>query len=551
MSKRSDRLRRRKKHQSKTTKPPKEIPKLFSGKLTVTAGGFGFLAMEKEDEPDLFIPPQFVASALDGDTVTVELLEEKGRPRLSKSGKERGPAAKVVKILERGRAIVVGELLAGRIVRPLNKRLPDLTVKGSLGDASKGDWVKLEMPTPGKKQASEIPPAPLIESLGKAGSVASDLAAVIAEYNLPSPYSDEQNEAAANIKPDDSVPRVDLTSLFAVTIDPEDAKDFDDAVSIRNCEKPGEIELGVHIADVSAWISPGDEWDQEAMKRAFTAYIPGNTLPMLPKSLTKLASLTTGGDSFAHSCLITIDAKSGRVLSSKRCFSKVRIAARLTFDEAQASIDGKPPEGWSDELKDNLARVYELTKKMREFRAETEHFINLATTEIRVVCDDATKEILGISRKEQSEADQLIEECMLAANVEVAKELNRKHIPGLYRVHPEPDEEKLLEFSMFMESSFELITGDLSSRIACNKFLDSLPDDHKRPVILDAFLRSMMRATYIEEPALHFGLGKGNYSHFTSPIRRYPDLAIHQQLRAAEAKRELRGMQKMGNIAKL
>jgi ribonuclease R len=336
-----------------------------------------------------------------------------------------------------------------------------------------------------------------------------------------------------------------------VTIDPEDAKDFDDAVSIKNGDKPGEIELGVHIADVSAWISPGDIWDQEAMKRSFTAYIPGNTLPMLPKTLTKLASLTTGADSFAHTCLITIDSKTGKVRRSKRCFSKVRIAARLTFKEAQDAIDGNPPEKWSDELKDNIAKIYELTKKMREYRAETEHFINLATTEIRVVCDDSTKKILGISRKEQTEADKLIEECMLAANVEVAKELNRKHIPGLYRIHPEPDEEKLLEFSIFMESSFGLITGDLSSRIACNRFLDSLPNDHKRPVILDAFLRSMMRATYVEEPALHFGLGKGNYSHFTSPIRRYPDLAIHQQLRASETKCELRGIQKMGNIAKL
>ncbi|NOY75782.1 MAG: VacB/RNase II family 3'-5' exoribonuclease [Kiritimatiellaeota bacterium] len=551
LSKRMSKHSHNKRKSGKGVKRPSKnsCPKTFSGKLTVTAGGFGFLAMEAGDEPDVFIPPQYIAGALDGDTVKVELLEERGR-RISRTGRTRGPAAKVVAIQERGRKTVVGELLAGRKVRPLNKKLPDLTVKGSLGDASKGDWVNLELPLPPKTVNAPIPPASLIESLGKAGTVASDLAAVIAEYNLPPPYSESQNEAAAAIRQDDSVNRVDLTSLFCVTIDPEDAKDFDDSVSIRDGEKTGEVELGVHIADVSAWIQPGSEWDALALRRAFTAYIPGNTLPMLSKSLTKLASLTTGADSFAHTVLLTIDSSTGEVLKSKRCFSKIRITARLTFDETQSAIDGDPPAGWSGKLRDKISGIYELTRKMRDYRAKTEQFIELATTEIRVICDDESKEILGISRKKQTEADKLVEECMLAANVEVAKELERRNLPGIFRIHPEPDEEKLLEFSMLMEKTFGLFTGDLSNRSVCNEFLASLPDDHTKPVILDAFLRSLMRASYIEEPALHFGLGKTRYSHFTSPIRRYPDLAVHQQLRAADARREIRGKQKMGNIAK-
>jgi len=154
--------------------------------------------------------------------------------------------------------------------------------------------------------------------------------------------------------------------------------------------------------------------------------------------------------------------------------------------------------------------------------------------EIRVLRDEGSEEIRGLETKKQSDADKLVEECMLAANVEVAKELSEKKLPALYRVHPEPDPEKLLEFTIFMEETFGIVPGDLTSRKACNRFLDSLPDDHKKPIIINAFLRSMNRAIYLEKPALHFGLGKGRYSHFTSPIRRYPDLFVHQILRALD-----------------
>ncbi len=259
--------------------------------------------------------------------------------------------------------------------------------------------------------------------------------------------------------------------------------------------------------------------------------------------------MTTGTPSPAHTVVITIDEATGKVLRSKRCFSTVQIAARLTFEEVQDAIDGNPPPDWSEELKENVAKVAGLTRKMREFRRKTEQFIELATTEVRVICDDKTKEIKGIKVKHQTEADMLVEECMLAANVEVAKELNRRKLPGLYRIHSEPSEDKILEFSIFVEETFGMITGDLSSRTSINHFLKNLPDDHIKPVIIDAFLRSMMRAAYLEEPALHYGLGKGNYSHFTSPIRRYPDLIVHQQLRAADSGCELRSLEKVAKFA--
>ena len=520
--------------------------KRHQGKITVTAGGFGFVAQEAGGV-DIFIPPKYINHAMDGDIVEIEELDEKPRRgRTNNKPSNKGPAGKVIEIIERTRNKVVGELIAGRKIRPLNKRLPDMDISGSLGDAKRGDWVEVEIPFP--EDRNDTPPVKFVETFGKAGTIEADINAVINEYDLLPPYTDEQKARADQIVPLDA-DRQDLTSLYCITIDPIDAKDFDDAVSINPGKNKDEIELGVHIADVSAFVTPGSEWDQEAKKRGFTAYIPGNTLPMLPATLTKNASLTTGTPSPAHTVIITINGRTGKVLRSERCFSTVKIAARLTFEEAQQAIDGNPPENWDKKLTENIAKVAELTRTMREYRSKTEHFLELATTEIRIICDDETKKIIDMKSKVQTEADMLIEECMLAANVAVAKELTEKKIPGLYRIHPEPTPEKILDFTMFMEDTFGIIPGELSSRQACNKFLKSLPEDQNKPVIIDAFLRSMMRALYLEKPAIHFGLGKGLYSHFTSPIRRYPDLIVHQQLRLAAAGQKLRTEKEMAFIA--
>ncbi len=533
--------RNKKGRRTKSAEPKRRNMPVYSGKIIITPGGLGFVTVEGE-ESEIFIPPQYTGRAMDGDLVEVEILDET-RPS------SKGPAGKVKKIVERTRKAVVGELLAGRKIRPLNRRLPDVDVSGSLGEARKGEWVELELSQPGKGSSS--PRGTLKGVLGKAGGVAADIDAVIREYGLVEPYTEDQNKRASNIVPDEFT-RTDMTRLFSITIDPFDAKDFDDAISISpDAEDDGGIvELGVHIADVSAYVMPGSEFDLEARRRGFTAYIPGNTLPMLPASLTENASLMVGRDTPAHSVLFKVDSKSGKVISAKRSFSTVRIAARLTFDEVQSAIDGSPPQQWTPKLAKAVDKLVALTRIMRKYRAKTEHFLELATREIRVVCDDKTKEIKGIVQKTQTEADQLVEECMLAANVAVACELDRRRIPGLYRVHPEPSPEKLQDLTVFLEQTFGISPGDLSSRIACNHFLSNLPDDQNKPVILDAFLRAMMRAYYLERPQLHFGLGKGLYSHFTSPIRRYPDTVVHQQLRLADKGEKLIAQDKIANFAK-
>ncbi len=201
---------------------------------------------------------------------------------------------------------------------------------------------------------------------------------------------------------------------------------------------------------------------------------------------------------------------------------------------------------------ENVQLLHKLVKKMRGWRAKHEQFLWIDVPEIRVLCDESTHEIKGLLRRIPCAADGIVEECMLAANSAVANELIERGVGGLFRIHPEPDPEKLAEFEGFVSEAFGVSTGDLSSgRAACMHFLENIPDDHRKPVILSRFLRSMARASYSENPELHFGLGKTRYSHFTSPIRRYPDLALHQQLLALDLNKRLRSKRMLAEIAVL
>ena len=511
----------------------------FSGSLTTTPAGFGFVK-PSEGGDDVFIPPKYLGGALDGDTVEVALLDQAREP-----GK--GPVGKVVAIIERGRSCVVGELLAGYVVRPLSKRLPEIKLSGSSKDAKRGDWVKIRLLDDGSKH-TEVLRGSIEGVYGRAGQIEADLLAVAAEHDLRPRYTEEDNEEAAKL-PLREIERADFTDHICATIDPVDAKDFDDAISIADGKEPGQVELGVHIADVAAWIVPNTKWDKEAKSRSFSSYLPGMFLPMLPKKLTKMMCLTEGVVSPAHSVIFTVRESDGVILSSKRTRSKIRVTKRLSFDEVQAFIEGEAPKGWGEKLEASIRRLVNLTRLMRKRRQAEEEFLQLATTEIRVMVDEETKVIKGISRKMQRESDKLVEDCMLAANSAVAAELIERGIPGLFRVHAEPNPEKLTEFSGFVEDAFGLHTGDLTNRKSCNEFIAAIPDDHKKPVVLSAFLRSLPRACYRAEPEIHFGLGKYKYSHFTSPIRRYPDLLVHQQLWSADSKGKLRSKKNIELVA--
>ena len=524
---------------------------LIPGRITITAQGFGFVApldTEKNDK-DIFVPAQYVNTAFDGDLVMVRVIEKD--KNLYDNNK--GPVGVVCEVVERKRLGIVGELALvrnGFVIKPLNRKLPDnIPVEGDLKGAKRGEWVKASVEYgSGRKNSAAF--CEIQEIVGKAGILNNDLLALIKEYNLMPPYTEDEERMATKLQPA-KIERKDLTSYFCVTIDPHDAKDFDDSVSYTETGKKNECIIGIHIADVAAWIQPGTCFDRTAADRGFTAYIPGNTLPMLPRQLTKSISLTTGKESFAHSVLLTVNTKTGVILKYERCHSKIRIAERLTFGQVEDYITkNKSQPGWGEELRYSLDKLVGIYKLMRNNRLRDEKFLDLAATEIRVLREEGNGEILGIEKKKQGEADKLVEEYMLAANSWVAKELTNRQIPGLYRIHPPPDDEKLAEFSDFVSAVFDISTGNLASgREACRHFLDKIVGNKFEEIIIAAFLRSLNRASYSEKSALHYGLGKGLYSHFTSPIRRYSDLIVHQQLWLDEVGKTVKDSEELKRIA--
>lgn len=524
---------------------------LAVGRITLTPHGFGFVKLidAKETDKDIFIPAKHINSAMDGDTVKIKILEE------DKRSEGKGPCGIVYEITERFRPGIVGELISGKhglSLRPLNRRIPEnIRVIGSAKGAVKGDWVKADIKYKGdidSKHSETV--CQISEVIGKSGDMTADMMAIIQEFNIMAPYTDEENEKAMQLEPRE-IKREDLTSHYCITIDPHDAKDFDDSVSFMPGKTKKECIIGVHISDVASYITPGSYFDKEARERGFSAYIPGNTLPMLPKGLTRRMSLTTDKESLAHTVLLRVNMETGEIKDFKRMHSRIQIRHRLNFGQVEDYIQSKKiQDDWDEELTANLDKLIAVYKAMRDYRAANEKFLNLSTTEIRVLRDDATGEIFGIERKKQGEADQLIEEYMLAANSAVAKELTNKKIPGVYRIHPEPDEEKLEEFSNFVEDVFKISTGALASgRIACKDFLERIKGKSYEEIITSAFLRALNRALYSEKPSLHYGLGKGLYSHFTSPIRRYSDLTTHQQLWEADTNGKIRNEEEIARAA--
>jgi ribonuclease R len=230
--------------------------------------------------------------------------------------------------------------------------------------------------------------------------------------------------------------------------------------------------------------------------------------------------------------------------------STVKVARRLSFDDVQRFIeDGNPPEGWSAMVADSIRELRGLSEVLRQRRETTENFLNLATTEVRVVCHEDPPVIRGLKREEPNEAHALVEEYMLAANVAVARELHEKKLPGLYRIHPEPKERDLKEFRAWAKRALDLQPGHLSSRGAINAFLERNAKTRLQDILASAFLRTLPRASYAATASLHYGLGKLCYCHFTSPIRRYPDLVVHQQLWAQDTQAASRPQNECANLA--
>lgn len=522
--------------------------KFVVGKLKMTHSGYGFVEIDPaervtEKGEDIFIPIPKINGALDGDTVKVQLLP--GRREFSEDTANRGATGRIVEVLERSRDTFVGEVLPGGVVRPLNSRLPDgIKLLGGRKGAQRGDFVKVRGPEmiQGEWRGS------ISSVIGHAGIIEAELDAIMAEYDIPAAYSKEENEAAMAITPRE-IDRKNYSKLFVITIDPDDAKDFDDALSLAPGPDKEHLELGVHIADVAAFIAPQSRFDSQAARRGFSCYLPGRTLPMLPPGLTASISMQAGVPSLAHSVFLTVNKKSGEVTAVRREHTRITVAHRLDYDQVQHFADtGKAPEDWAPKLKKTVKDLLKITGQMRKFRAEKEAFIELPLPEVRVRCNEKENKLLGVEARISRPSEQLVEECMLAANSAVGAELIARGVAGIYRIHNEPEIEKLWEFSDMAEQ-FGFATGDLSSRKVCNDFVRSLPDTPKREVILSLLLRSFPRAEYAAKPLLHYALGKTAYAHFTSPIRRYADLTVHQQLWNLDKKSRTRRVETLERVA--
>ena len=522
--------------------------KFVTGKLKMTHSGYGFVEIDPaqrvtEKGEDIFIPIPKINGALDGDIVKVQLLP--GRREFSEDTANRGATGRIVEVLERQRDSFVGELLPGGVVRPLNTRLPDgIKLLGGRKGAQKGDLIRVRGPEmfQGEWRGS------VLSVIGHAGVIEAELDAIMVEHDIPPAYSKEENDMALEIPPRE-IERKNCSKLFVITIDPEDAKDFDDALSIGPGPDKEHWELGVHIADVAAFVAPQSRFDIQAARRGFSCYLPGRTLPMLPPGLTASISMRAGVPSLAHSVFLTVNKKSGEITAFRREHTTVTIAERLDYDQVQNFADtGKAPESWSPKLKKTVKDLLKITGLMRQRRGEQEGFIELPLSEVRVRCDEKANQLLGVEERVLRPSEQLVEECMLAANSAVGAELVAKGVAGIYRIHNEPEIEKLWEFSDIAEQ-FGFSTGDLSSRKVCNEFVRSLPDTPKREVILSLLLRSFPRAEYAAKPLLHYALGKSAYAHFTSPIRRYADLTVHQQLWNLDKKARTRRVETLERIA--
>ncbi len=370
------------------------------------------------------------------------------------------------------------------------------------------------------------PEGEIIEVLGPASAPGVDMLSIIRKYHLPTEFPRDVLEQAERISEKVDAPqfagREDLRDEFIVTIDPDDARDFDDAIHVEKLPNGG-WQLGVHIADVAAYVEPGSALDREARLRGNSVYLPDRVIPMLPERLSNgVCSLKQGVDRLTHSVFIHFD-KRGVVRSARFARSVIRSAHRLTYKEAYAILTAPP----RDRLGEQLHLTWELAALLRRKRFE-HGALDLDFPEVKVRVDKQGEPI-RLERVENDESHQLIEEFMLAANEAVARELKKRAIPTVYRVHETPDPEKLAEYREFV-LSFDNKVGDLTHRPELQRLLAEIRGKPEEQALKVGLLKSLKRARYDPQPLGHYGLTKTNYLHFTSPIRRYADLVVHRSL---------------------
>ena len=517
---------------------------LITGKLHIHQAGYGFLISEKPGEPDIFIAAENTGTAMHGDRVVARISRDAPHGRIK--GRREG---RVIRILERAHDTIVGTLQHSRnfyYVVPDDPRLvhdvyvqpprdrPSPTSaglrRGKQTAATVGDKVVVRLEAWESRHVN--PDGEIIEVLGPASAPGVDMLSIIRKYHLPTEFPrdvlQQANGISEKIDARQIDGREDLRNEFIVTIDPDDARDFDDAIHVEKVANGG-WHLGVHIADVAAYVEPGGALDREARHRGNSVYLPDRVVPMLPERLSNgVCSLNPGVDRLTHSVFIHFD-KNGVAKSARFARSVIRSAHRLTYKQAYAIL--KSPPG--DQLSERLHVAWELASLLRRKRFE-HGSLDLDFPDVKVWLDEAGKPV-RLERVENDESHQLIEEFMLAANEAVARELKNRAVPTIYRIHEDPDLDKLAEYREFV-LSFNYKVGDLTHRGEVQRLLAAIRGKPEEQALKIGLLKSLKRARYFPQPLGHYGLAKPNYLHFTSPIRRYADLVVHRALAQHDGK---------------
>ena len=503
---------------------------LIPGRIRMNRQGKGFLQPDDPGLKEITIPEGATGTALHEDRV---LVRRDVRPKGLRSGAAAEPdTGAVVRILERRRTQMVGTLQRGRrflYVIPDDPRIPhDIYVPEprDLGRPARiGDKVVVELREWESRHMN--PEGEIVEVLGAPGAEGVDMLSVLRQYDLPlhfpKPVLHEAHAIGTTVHSRDGAGRVDCRRHRVITIDPDDAKDFDDAICLERVS-PEQWRLWVHIADVSHYVKPGTALDVEARKRGNSTYLVDRVIPMLPEALSnELCSLKPDVDRLTK-CVEFLVSNDGRVLNVKFYSAVIHSQRRFTYGEVLAILERKPA---SDPIEQMLHQAHELAQRIRRSRFKAGSLdLDFPETKIRL---DERGCILRIEKTVNDVSHQLIEECMLLANEAVATRLMSQRTPAVYRVHEVPDERRLQEYREEVLSQ-NVPCGNLRQTAEVQKLLHRLGTLPIGPALKIGFLKSLMRARYAVEPLGHYGLAKAKYTHFTSPIRRYADLVVHRAL---------------------
>jgi len=507
---------------SKKDKKSKSKIQRVEGKIQGTSKGYAFLIPNDINIEDIFIPERELNGAMHNDRCVVAVKDFGGR-RME---------GKVIQVLERGSDRVVGIL---KVIKKIACVIPDDVKFGKdisiplnkLSNAQDGDKVVVKIT---RYYASKRnPDGEIVEVLGKPNEIDTEVKAIIRSYNLYDNFPKKVLEAATqlpeNINKLDYANRLDYTNNITFTIDGEDTRDIDDAISIEINSRGNRV-LGVHIADVGEYVKQDNVFDKEAFKRGTSVYFPNLVLPMLPRELSNgICSLNERVDRLALSCFMEFD-KEANIVDYKICESVINSKKRFTYTEVQAVFEGD--RSHSPELIDALLNMRGLAKQLEQKRV-ARGAIEFNIPEVQVYLNNLG-DVLNLKKREQNESHKLIESFMIVANETIATHFMSKNIPFVYRIHEKPDASKI-ENLLGMLNSFGVkhdINAEEVEPIDIQSVLKEIKDQPCEYVINKIALRCMKKAKYDPECIGHYGIASPKYCHFTSPIRRYPDLTIHR-----------------------